>query len=49
MGYLKEQENDNLIPTIPFVSKQLILNYYPIITNIDIKSFFFNKNPVEKD
>ncbi len=31
MGYMKQQENDNLIPNIPFVLKQLILNYYPII------------------
>ena len=31
MGYLKKQENDNLIANIPFVLKQLILNYFPII------------------
>ncbi len=32
MGYLKEQEICNLVPNIPFVLKQLILNYYPIIS-----------------
>ena len=31
MGYLKEQENQNIIMNLPYVLKQIILKYYPII------------------
>ena len=30
IGFIREQENKNLIPTIPFVLKQLIAYYFPL-------------------
>ena len=31
IGYIKEQEKNKLIRNVPFVLKQLILNYFPVI------------------